>query len=45
MRQRNIGWRLDHVFASAALAARATECRVRAEIGTSDHAPVVASFL
>jgi exodeoxyribonuclease-3 len=44
MRQRNIGWRLDHVFASAALAARATECPVRAEIGTSDHAPVVAVF-
>ena len=44
MRQRNIGWRLDHVFASGALAARATECPVRAEIGTSDHAPVVASF-
>jgi exodeoxyribonuclease-3 len=44
MRQRNIGWRLDHVFASEAFAARATECPVRAEIGTSDHAPVVASF-
>jgi exodeoxyribonuclease-3 len=44
MRQRNIGWRLDYVFASAALAARATECPVRAEIGTSDHAPVVATF-
>jgi len=44
MRQRNIGWRLDHVFASEALAARATACPVRAEIGTSDHAPVVAIF-
>ena len=44
MRQRNIGWRLDHVFASEGLAGAATECRVRAEIGTSDHAPVVASF-
>jgi exodeoxyribonuclease-3 len=44
MRQRNIGWRLDHVFASAALAARATECPVRTAIGTSDHAPVVATF-
>jgi exodeoxyribonuclease-3 len=44
MRQRNIGWRLDHVFASGALAARATECPVRTAIGTSDHAPVVASF-
>src|SRR6185295_16102235 len=44
MRQRNIGWRLDHVFASEALAAVATECPVQKEIGTSDHAPVVASF-
>jgi exodeoxyribonuclease-3 len=44
MRQRNIGWRLDYVMASEALAARATACPVRAEIGTSDHAPVVATF-
>jgi exodeoxyribonuclease-3 len=44
MRQRNIGWRLDYVMASEALAARATACPVRAEIGTSDHAPVVAIF-
>ena len=44
MRQRNIGWRLDYAFISEALAARATACAVRAEIGTSDHAPVVASF-
>jgi exodeoxyribonuclease-3 len=44
MRQRNIGWRLDYVFASAALAARAISCSVQKEIGTSDHAPVVATF-
>ena len=44
MRQRNIGWRLDYVFASDALASRATSCPVRSEIGTSDHAPVVAMF-
>ena len=44
MRQRNIGWRLDHVFVSEALAARATACPVQKDIGTSDHAPVVASF-
>ena len=44
MRQRNIGWRLDHVFVSEALAARATSCPVQKEIGTSDHAPVVATF-
>jgi exodeoxyribonuclease-3 len=44
MRERNIGWRLDYVFASEALAARVTSCPVQKEVGTSDHAPVVASF-
>jgi exodeoxyribonuclease III len=44
MRQRNIGWRLDYVLASTALAARVLTCQVRREVGTSDHAPVVASF-
>jgi exodeoxyribonuclease-3 len=44
MRQRNVGWRLDHVFASEALAARATACPVLKDVGTSDHAPVVATF-
>jgi exodeoxyribonuclease III len=41
MRQRNIGWRLDYVLASHSIAARAEACRVLAQIGTSDHAPVV----
>jgi exodeoxyribonuclease-3 len=44
MRQRNIGWRIDYVLASAPLAGRATACRVLADVGTSDHAPVVATF-
>jgi exodeoxyribonuclease-3 len=44
LRQRNIGWRIDYVLASEALAQRATRCVVLAEFGTSDHAPVVASF-
>ncbi|HEY6213393.1 MAG TPA: exodeoxyribonuclease III [Vicinamibacterales bacterium] len=44
MRQRNIGWRLDYVFASESLAKRATSCIVDREFGTSDHAPVVATF-
>ena len=44
MRQRNIGWRLDYVLASAGLAARATTCSVQKDVGTSDHAPVVATF-
>jgi exodeoxyribonuclease-3 len=44
MRQRNIGWRLDHVFASEALAAKAVSCPVLKDYGTSDHAPVIATF-
>jgi exodeoxyribonuclease-3 len=41
MRQRNIGWRLDYVLASPSIAARATACPVLADVGTSDHAPVM----
>ena len=41
MRQRNIGWRIDYILASPSIAARASACVVQAEIGTSDHAPVV----
>ena len=44
MRQRNIGWRLDYVFASESFASRATACVVQKDVGTSDHAPVVATF-
>jgi exodeoxyribonuclease-3 len=44
LRQRNIGWRIDYVLASAPLAARATACVSRREWGTSDHGPVVATF-
>lgn len=44
MRQRNIGWRLDYVLASEELAARAVSCPSLREVGTSDHAPVVATF-
>lgn len=44
LRQRNIGWRLDYVLASEPLAARAVSCPSFREIGTSDHAPVVATF-
>jgi exodeoxyribonuclease III len=44
LRQRNIGWRLDYVIVSASLAARAVSCPVQKEVGTSDHAPVVAVF-
>jgi exodeoxyribonuclease-3 len=44
LRQRNVGWRLDYVFASMPLAGRAVACPSFREVGTSDHAPVVASF-
>jgi exodeoxyribonuclease III len=41
MRQRNIGWRIDYILASRALADRASACDVLADVGTSDHAPVM----
>ncbi|MGQ0544746.1 MAG: exodeoxyribonuclease III [Betaproteobacteria bacterium] len=41
LRQRNIGWRLDYILASPAIAAKALRCPVLAEVGTSDHAPVM----
>jgi exodeoxyribonuclease-3 len=44
LRKRNIGWRLDYVLASEPLASLATSCPVQKDVGTSDHAPVVATF-
>ena len=44
LRQRNIGWRLDYVLASKEIAKRAVSCPSQREVGTSDHAPVVATF-
>jgi len=44
LRQRNIGWRLDYVIASESIAERAIACPSYREVGTSDHAPVVATF-
>ncbi len=41
LRARNIGWRLDYMLASPSVAARARACVVEADVGTSDHAPVV----
>ena len=41
LRQRNIGWRLDYILASPTIAARAASCVVLADVGTSDHAPVM----
>jgi exodeoxyribonuclease-3 len=42
MRQRNVGWRLDYVAAHRALVDEATLCAVHRDVGTSDHAPVIA---
>ena len=44
MRQRNIGWRLDYLLASRSIFDRVRRCVVQREIGTSDHAPVVAEY-
>ena len=44
MRQRNIGWRLDYVLASQAIFNTVRSCIVQKDLGTSDHAPVVADF-
>ena len=44
LRQRNIGWRLDYVLASEEIAKRAISSPSLREVGTSDHAPVVATF-
>jgi exodeoxyribonuclease-3 len=44
MKKRNIGWRLDYVLASQGLFARVKGATVQREVGTSDHAPVVAEF-
>ena len=44
MRQRNIGWRLDYVLASQAIFDTVRGCVVQKDLGTSDHAPVLAEF-
>ena len=44
MKQRNIGWRLDLLLASDAIAARTASCVVQREFGSSDHGPVIAVF-
>jgi exodeoxyribonuclease-3 len=44
LRQRNIGWRIDYVLASEPLQAHTTSSSVQREVGTSDHAPVLATF-
>ena len=41
LRARNIGWRLDYLLGSPGVATRVRSCVVQADVGTSDHAPVV----
>lgn len=45
MRARNIGWRIDYVLASRDLVPRVSRCDVLAEIGTSDHAPILCEIV
>ncbi len=44
LKARNIGWRIDFILASTALAGRAASCVVQREFGSSDHGPLVAVF-
>ena len=44
MRQKNIGWRLDYILASRKIADRITHCSVLSQVGSSDHAPVIAEL-
>ncbi|MFC1738730.1 exodeoxyribonuclease III [Planctomycetota bacterium] len=46
--KRNLGWRLDHIMATRALAEKCTKCHIdkepRAAEKPSDHTPIVAEF-
>ena len=44
-RERNIGWRIDYLLADRQLAESSVSSRSARETGTSDHAPVTASFI
>jgi exodeoxyribonuclease III len=41
LREKNVGWRIDFILASSALARAVTSCVVRKDVLGSDHAPVV----
>jgi exodeoxyribonuclease-3 len=43
-RQRNVGWRLDYLFASDQLMPAVRTCRIHREEASSDHSPVVVEF-
>jgi exodeoxyribonuclease-3 len=44
LRQRNIGWRLDYIAAHHELVDGTSTCKVFRDVGSSDHAPVVANL-
>jgi exodeoxyribonuclease-3 len=44
MRQRNIGWRLDYLLATRSVFDAVGRCVVQRDVGTSDHAPVLAEY-
>ena len=41
---RNIGWRIDYILASPAMAKLTTACYVQRDVGASDHGPLIAVF-
>ena len=43
-RAKNVGWRIDYIFASRGLADTSQSCRIFKEEASSDHSPVVAVF-
>jgi exodeoxyribonuclease-3 len=45
LRQRNIGWRLDYIAAHHSLVDASVACKSYREVGSSDHAPVIAHLL
>jgi exodeoxyribonuclease-3 len=44
LRQKNQGWRIDYILASEGRGLEAIDCRTLADFGTSDHAPLMATF-
>lgn len=43
-RARNVGWRIDYIFASKALAGKITKAFILPEVYGSDHCPIGADF-
>ena len=43
-RDRNVGWRIDYIFASEDVVESVQSCRISADVLGSDHCPVTADF-